>query len=84
VTIEGATVIRTGFNRGSGYDKIFLRTVDGRVVVLQVETTTDDDMCIGIEDLLDRLQRKIKICKEDIKDYEKQIEEMKKWEYVSV
>lgn len=84
MTIEGATVIRTGFSIGSGYDKIYLRTVEGRVVVLQVETTSDDATYIGIDDLLDKLQRRIEICKEDIKHYEDQIEEMKKWEYVSI
>jgi hypothetical protein len=84
MTIEGATVIRTGFSRGSGYDKIFLRTVDGRVVVLKVETTSDNEVCIGIDDALNTLKRRIEMCKDDIKHYEEQIEEIKKWEYVSV
>lgn len=79
MTIEGATVIRTGYSRGSGYDKIFLRTVDDRIVVLQVETTSDDDMCIGISDVLDTLKKRIKGCKEDIKECEKEIKEMEKW-----
>lgn len=57
-TIFGATVIRTGYSRGSGYDKIYLKTVDGRVVVLQVETTSDNDKCIGISDMLDTLKKK--------------------------
>lgn len=84
MSIEGATVVRTGHSRGSGYDKIFLRTVDGTVVVLKVETTSDDDICIGIDDVLDTLKRKIEICKADIEDYEKQIEEIKTWDFVSV
>jgi chaperonin cofactor prefoldin len=79
MTIEGATVIRTGFSRGSGYDKIFLKTVDGKILVLKVETTSDDDMCIGISDVLNTLKKRIKSCKEDIKEYEERIEEMKKW-----
>lgn len=78
-TIEGATVIRTGYSRGSGYDKIFLKTVDGRVVVLQVETTSDNDTCIGISDMLDALNNRIKRCKEDIKEYEEQAKEIERW-----
>jgi len=78
-TIEGATVIRTGYSRGSGYDKIFLKTVDGRVVVLQVETTSDNDTCIGISDMLYDLNKRIKICKEDIKKYEDQAKEIERW-----
>lgn len=78
-TIEGATVIRTGYSRGSGYDKIFLKTVDGRVVVLQVETTSDNDTCIGISDVSDTLKRRIKRCKEEIKEYEDQAKEVEKW-----
>jgi hypothetical protein len=78
-TIDGATVIRTGYSRGSGYDKIFLRTVDERVLVLQVETTSDDDACIGISDVLDTLNKRIKGCKEDIKEYKEKIKEIEKW-----
>jgi hypothetical protein len=79
MTIDGATVIRTGYSRGSGYDKIFLKTVDGRVVVLQVETTSDDDTCIGITYMLDTLKKRIKGCKADIKEYEEKIKEIEKW-----
>lgn len=79
MTIEGATVIRTGYSIGSGYDKIFLKTVDNRVVVLQVETTSDDDTCIGISDVLDTLKKRIKGCKVDIKEYEEKIKEIEKW-----
>lgn len=78
-TIDGATVIRTGFSRGSGYDKIFLKTVDGRVVVLQVESTSDNDVCIGISDILDSLEKRIKKCKEEIKEYEDKMKEVEKW-----
>lgn len=77
--IEGATVIRTGYSRGSGYDKIFLKTVDGRVVVLQVETTSDNDKCIGISDMLYDLNKRIKRCKENIKEYEDQAKEIERW-----
>ena len=79
MTIEGATVIRTGYSIGSGYDKIFLKTVDGRVVVLQVETTSDDDICVGISDVLNTLKKRIKVRKEDIKEYEEKIKEIEKW-----
>lgn len=79
MTIEGATVIKTGYSRGSGYDKIFLKTVDGRVVVLQVETTSDNDMYIGISDMLNTLKRRIKSCKEEIKEYEEKAKEIEKW-----
>jgi hypothetical protein len=79
MTIEGATVIRTGYSRGSGYDEIFLKTVDGRVVVLKAETTTDDDMCIGIKDVLSTCKKRIKGYKEDIKECEKKIKEIEKW-----
>lgn len=79
MTIEGATVIRTGFSRGSGYDKIFLKTIDGRVIVLQIETTSDNDTCIGMSDMLNTLKRRIKDCKEDIEKYEKQAKEVEKW-----
>lgn len=79
-TIDGATVIKTGYSRGSGYDKIFLRTVDGRVVVLRVETTSDNDTCIGISDVLDNLNRRIKSCKENIKEYEEQIKDVELWQ----
>lgn len=78
-TIEGATVIRTGYSRGSGYDNIFLKTIDGRVIVLQVETTSDNDTCIGISDMLYDLNKRIKRCKEDIKKYEDQAKEIERW-----
>jgi hypothetical protein len=78
-TIEGATVIRTGYSRGSGYDKIFLKTVDGRVVVLQIETISDNDICIGISDILDTLNKRIKRCKEDIKECEEQAKKILQW-----
>lgn len=80
MTMEGAKIIRTGFSRESGYDKIFLKTVDGKILVLQVGTTSDDDTCIGISDVTNSLKKRIKKCKEDIKEYEEQLEEMKKWQ----
>lgn len=79
MTIYGATVVRTGYSRGSGYDKIFLKTVDGRLVVLQVETTSDDDTCIGVSDVVDTLKERIKRCKEEIKESEKKVKEIEKW-----
>jgi len=78
-TIDGAIVIRTGYSRGSGYDKIFLKTIDGRIAVLKVETTSDDDTCIGISDVLDTLNKKINRCKEKIKEYEEQAKDIEQW-----
>ena len=79
MTIEGATVIKTGYSRGSGYDKIYLRKLDRKVVVLEVENTSDDDTCIGISDMVDTLKEKIKGCEEEIKGYEKRIKEIENW-----
>lgn len=75
MSVIGAIVIRTGYSRGSGYDKIFLKTIDGRIIVLKVETTSDD-VCIGISDVLDTLNKKIKRCKEEIKEYEEQVKDV--------
>ena len=79
MTIYGATVIKTGFSRGSGYDRIFLKTVDGRVAELNIETTSDDDTCIGVTYVADDLKKRIKKCKEEIEEYEKKIKEMETW-----
>lgn len=79
MSIYGATVIRTGYSRGSGYDKIFLKKVDGRVVELNVETTSDGDECIGVMDVVDDLKKRIKKYKEDIEEYEDKIKEIEKW-----
>lgn len=73
MSIIGATVIKTGCSRGSGYDKIYVKTIDGRVKLLEVEITSDNDRCIGVQDILDGLQRKIMRYQNGISDIEKQI-----------
>lgn len=79
MSIYGATVIKTGFSRGSGYDKIFLKTVDGKVAELSIETTSDDDTCIGVTYVVDDLKKRIERYKEKIKEYEDEVEEVEKW-----
>lgn len=79
MTIQGAKVIRTGYSRGSGYDEIFLKTVDKRVIVLQVETTSDGDRCIGISDVVDTSKKRIERYKEKIKELEDEVKEVEKW-----
>ena len=78
-TIEGATVIKTGFTRGSGYDKIYLRKVDGEIIILEVESNSNDGTYVGVRSLINSYNKRIEKCKEEINQCKKLIRNIEKW-----